>query len=161
MAVSLEIILHRLVGLEPRDGEALPAGEGCEKLRSSAAREVDSGPDGRWSERPQAARPELDEPRAVIRGGREPELDRDPAEAPVERRRQRRRVVDDQEVACVQKVRELREARVDERAVTPCRDHQGDVVAPVAAGFGRLVRLDAYLLGEGAHATTPASSRAR
>ena len=54
---------------------------------------------------------------------------------------QRRRGVDDEQVASREEARQVVEARVDQGSVVSAGDEHRDVVASRASGFGRLVRL--------------------
>ena len=107
------------------------------------------------------ARSQLDEPGSVRCGSREPELDPFVAETGFERRRKRRRGVDDEQITLGQKPWQLAKTRVDELEVVPRRYEHRDVVATEPTHFRRLVGLLPNGARERAHAATPASSRAR
>ena len=82
-----KIVLERLVELEAGGGEPFAAGEASEQLGLGSAGQVESSPYGRSPVGRLLASSQLDEPRAVWRGSREPELYPFFAETGLERRR--------------------------------------------------------------------------
>jgi len=105
-----------------------------------------------------AARSQLDEPGPVCVRRRKPELHGLSAEVGLERGRQRRRGVDDEQVAGPQDAAELAEAHREQRAVGPVGDEERDVVPAFAARLGRLVRLPPAGYRERAHAAAVSSA---
>ena len=71
------------------------------------------------------------------------------------------RRVDDEEIAWSEEPRQVAKAAVDDAPLPPRGDEQADAVAGNATSLWRLVRLEADVLLDSAHADAATRSRAR
>src|SRR5436190_19055755 len=76
VAVTIEVLLDRLVKLEARERQALAVAERHPELGARVTRQVEAGGQRRQSQRGAVVVPELDDPRVPSHSRREAQLER-------------------------------------------------------------------------------------